>query len=141
MRGGLRWPCRPFQVTCVLVAVLLTAAFSLMLSLAKYAEDQPIPDEPTPSRLSHDRLGRDSLGGDGVGERLNAKTIAIIFGNPKAASTRRGGERVETRPAVTGAVSIGCASADEKITASDQSAIAGAWQQGEATNEVFSSPS
>jgi hypothetical protein len=109
-----------------------------MLSLAKYAEDQPIPDERIPGRLS---LGRDSLGGDGVGERLNAKTIAIIFGDPKAASTRRAGERVETRPAVTGAVSIGCASADEKITASDQSAIAGVWQQGEATNEVFSSPS
>ena len=28
MRGGLRWPNRPFQVTCVLVALLLTAAFS-----------------------------------------------------------------------------------------------------------------
>jgi hypothetical protein len=26
MTGGLRWPTRPFQVTCVLVAVLLTAA-------------------------------------------------------------------------------------------------------------------
>jgi hypothetical protein len=26
--GGLRWPFRPFQVTCVLVALLPTAAFS-----------------------------------------------------------------------------------------------------------------
>jgi len=29
MKGGLRWPLGPFQVVCVLVAVLLTAAFSL----------------------------------------------------------------------------------------------------------------
>jgi hypothetical protein len=28
MKGGLRWPFRPFQVKCVLVAVVLTAAFS-----------------------------------------------------------------------------------------------------------------
>jgi hypothetical protein len=28
MKGGLRWPLGPFQVVCVLVAVLLTAAFS-----------------------------------------------------------------------------------------------------------------
>jgi hypothetical protein len=73
MRGGLRWPYRPFQVTCVLVAVLLAAAFSLALSLAEYAEDQP--------NLS-------TLNREGLGERLNAKTIAIIFGNPKAISLK-----------------------------------------------------
>jgi hypothetical protein len=101
MRGGLRWPYRPFQVTCVLVAVLLTAAFSLMLSLAKYAEGQPICDEPTSSNLNRDGLDRGSLG-----ERINAKTIAIIFGNPKAisgnpkaASTQRTGERGAARSA------------------------------------------
>jgi hypothetical protein len=106
MRGGLRWPYRPFQVTCVLVAVLLTAAFSLMLSLAKYAEGQPICDEPTSSNLNRDSLDRGSLDRGSLGERINAKTIAIIFGNPKAisgnpkaASTQRTGERGAARSA------------------------------------------
>jgi hypothetical protein len=37
MRGGLRWPFRPLQVTCVLVAVLLTAAFSLQSNFCDHA--------------------------------------------------------------------------------------------------------
>lgn len=72
MRGGLRWPYRPLQVTCVLVAVLLTAAFSLSLRSAEGAGRQPIPDNP-------------NLGS--FGERLNADTIAIVAGvagNPGA---------------------------------------------------------
>jgi hypothetical protein len=68
-------------VTCVLVAVLLTAAFSLELSLAEYAEDQPIPD-----KLDLGSLNLGSLDLGRLGERLNAKTIAIVFGNPKASS-------------------------------------------------------
>jgi hypothetical protein len=72
MRGGLRWLYRPLQVTCVLVAVLLTAAFSLKPSFAERAGRQPI-------------LGSRNLGS--LGERLNADTIAIISGNPN--STRR----------------------------------------------------
>jgi hypothetical protein len=84
MRGGLRWPYRPLQVTCVLVAVLLTAAFSLKLSLAEYAEDQAIPKLAIAKADS--LVGRllGSLGERSLGQRLNAKTIADIFGNPKA---------------------------------------------------------
>jgi hypothetical protein len=87
----LRWPFRPFQVTCVLVAVLLTAAFSLELSLAEHAEGQPIPDEPTLSSFSRHSLGgeslsRHSLDHDSLGARLSAETIAIVLGNPKATS-------------------------------------------------------
>lgn len=70
MRGGLRWLLRPFQVVCVLVAVLLTAAFSLRPGFAGHADgNAPIPDKP-------------NLGSRG--ERLNANTISIISGNPNA---------------------------------------------------------
>ena len=70
MRGGLRWLTRPFQVVCVLVAVLLTAAFSLRPGFAGHADGNvPIPDKP-------------NLGS--LGERLNANTISIISGNPNA---------------------------------------------------------
>jgi len=69
MRGGLRWPLRPLQVTCVLVAVVLTAGFSLELNFSAFAEPQPVPDKR-------------NLGS--TGERLNANTIAIVSGNPNA---------------------------------------------------------
>jgi uncharacterized protein len=71
MRGGLRWPQRPFQVICVLVAVLLTAAFSLPSVFAAHTGPggRPIPDKPN--------LGT-------LGERLNTNTIAIVSGNPNA---------------------------------------------------------
>jgi uncharacterized protein len=69
MRGGLRWPHRPFQVRCVLAAVAVIAAFSSQLSLAQYAGGRPIPDKP--------KLGT-------LGERLNENTIAIVSGNPNA---------------------------------------------------------
>lgn len=42
MRGDLRWPNRPFQVTCVLVAVLLTAALSLLVGVAGPVGATPI---------------------------------------------------------------------------------------------------
>jgi hypothetical protein len=71
-------------VTCVLVAVLLTAAFSLKLSLAEYAEDQAIPELAIAKVGSLvDRL-LGNLSERSLGGRLNAKTIADIFGNPKA---------------------------------------------------------
>lgn len=69
MRGGLRWPQRPFQVLCVLGAVVLTAAFSSQSSFGEPAGGRPIPDKP--------HLGS-------LGARLNANTIAIISGNPNA---------------------------------------------------------
>jgi len=65
MRGDLRWPRGPFQVHCVLVAALLTAA-SLQLGSAGQGDARPLPDKA-------------SL--DGLGERLNANTIAIVSGN------------------------------------------------------------
>ncbi len=68
MRGGLRRPVGPFQVICVLAAVVLAAAFSHHAALAG-AGRKPIPDKP-------------SLGS--LGERLNTNTIAIISGNPNA---------------------------------------------------------
>jgi uncharacterized protein len=68
MRGGLRPPVRPFQVICVLVAVVLTAAFSPPPTFAGPGR-QPVPDKP----------GLGSLG-----ERLNTNTVAIISGNPNA---------------------------------------------------------
>jgi hypothetical protein len=51
MRGGLRWPFRPFQVTCVLVVVLLTAAFSLPSASAENVRHQPLPEKPNLGRL------------------------------------------------------------------------------------------
>jgi uncharacterized protein len=69
MRGGWGRPHRPFQVLCVLVAVVLAAAFSLQLGFAQRAGARPIPDKP-------------NLGS--LGERLNANTIAIVSGNPNA---------------------------------------------------------
>src|SRR5580698_9154124 len=71
-KGGLRWPKRPFQVICVLAAVLVAAAFSLQSVFAAYAAHpgaRPLPDKPN--------LGT-------LGERLNGNTIAIVSGNPNA---------------------------------------------------------
>ena len=69
MRGGWRRPHRPIQVLCVLVAVVLIAAFSLQFGFTERAGAWPIPDKP-------------NLGS--LGERLNANTIAIVSGNPNA---------------------------------------------------------
>jgi hypothetical protein len=74
MRGGLRWPYRPFQVTCVLVAVLLTAAFSLSSAFTENLARQPIPDKP-------------NLGSSGAPD---VSTGAFISGNPNATAERRG---------------------------------------------------
>ena len=69
MGGGLRRPLGPFQVLCVWAAVVLTAAFSLEIALARGVGARPVPDKP-------------NLGS--LGERLNANTIAIVAGNPNA---------------------------------------------------------
>jgi len=60
---------RPFQVLCVLVAVVLTAGFSLSYGSPTHPGARPLPDKP-------------SLGT--IGERLNGNTIAIVSGNPNA---------------------------------------------------------
>jgi len=64
MGEGVRGLHRPFQVICVLAAVLLTAAISLKFGPAERAGPRPIPDKPFLRPL---------------GERLNANTI--IAGN------------------------------------------------------------
>jgi len=69
MRGGLRRPHRPLQVLCVLVAVVLTAAFSFTSGFAQRAGSRPMPDKP-------------NLGS--IGERINANTISIVSGNLNA---------------------------------------------------------
>jgi TRAP transporter TAXI family solute receptor len=69
MGRGLRWPYWPFQVFCVLAAVLLTAAFSLQYGFAGRVGMLPIPDKA-------------NFGG--LGERLNANTVAIVSGDPNA---------------------------------------------------------
>ncbi len=65
----MRRPQRPFQVLCLLVAVVLTAIAFLQFTPAVRAGARPIPDKP-------------NLGS--LGERLNANTIAIVSGNPNA---------------------------------------------------------
>jgi len=61
MRGGLRWPHRPFQVPCVMVAVLLTAAFTLPSVPAGPADGNPILTGPYRE----------------VGGRLDGNTITV----------------------------------------------------------------
>lgn len=70
MRGGLRWPNGPFQVVCVLVAVVLTAAFSLSAAFAgRSGGDASIPDKPNLGSLA---------------APLDANIVAVTSGNPNA---------------------------------------------------------
>jgi len=69
----LRWLDRPFQVLCVLVAVLLTAAFSLQSGFAGHSGGRPITGKPSLGRLS---------------ARLDATTIAFASNNPNLAARR-----------------------------------------------------
>jgi hypothetical protein len=58
MRGGLRWPSRPFQVTCVLVASVPTAAFSPRAGFtarAALSRDQRRPGNPGERRPARGR--------------------------------------------------------------------------------------
>jgi hypothetical protein len=60
----------PFQVTCVLAAAVLAAAFSISSVFAQQGGGHlPRPDKP-------------NLGG--IGERINSNTIAVVSGNLKA---------------------------------------------------------
>jgi hypothetical protein len=64
MWGGLRRPMGPFQVTCVVVAAGLAAAFSTSPIDAQQGRGTlPKPDTPT--------LG-------GPGERIDANTVAAV---------------------------------------------------------------
>jgi uncharacterized protein len=61
----------PFQVPCVLAAVVFAAAFSISTAFAQQVRggNQPSPDKP-------------NLGG--IGERINSDTIPIVSGNINA---------------------------------------------------------
>jgi len=72
MWGGLRRPRGPLQVTCVLVATVLVAAFSISPSGAQRAKgpgNLPVPDKSN--------LGT-------LGEQINTNTIAIVSGDLSA---------------------------------------------------------
>jgi hypothetical protein len=64
MKGGLRWPFGPFQVICVLVAVLLTAAFSSQRGFTGR-----VGTSTNNCRCTI------------LGERSNASTITVVPGN------------------------------------------------------------
>jgi hypothetical protein len=70
MKGGLRWPFRPFQVVCVLVAVLLTAAFSSQRGLTDRVG------------ASTNNCPTNNWRCTSFGERSNASTITVVPGNP-----------------------------------------------------------
>ncbi len=63
----------PFQVTCVLAAVVFAAAFSISTAFAQQVRggNQPLPDKP-------------NLGS--IGERINSDTISIVSGHINATS-------------------------------------------------------
>jgi hypothetical protein len=64
MRVGLRWPHGPFQVTCVLVAVLPTVALSPQFGFAGCGGARLRPDSSNLGSLS---------------ERFNANAIAMVL--------------------------------------------------------------
>jgi hypothetical protein len=66
MKGGLRWPLGPFQVVCVLVAVLLTAAFSLQCG--------------STSRTGTSTDKTDQCDFDNLGAHPDAGAIAVLPG-------------------------------------------------------------
>ncbi len=69
MRAGLHWRYGPFQVICVLVAVLPTVALSPQFGFAGSGGAWLRPDSP-------------NLGG--LSEHLNTNAIAMVSGNPNA---------------------------------------------------------
>jgi TRAP-type uncharacterized transport system substrate-binding protein len=71
--GGQRGPNRPFQVICVLAAVVCAVVLSISPSDAQKARhrgNEPIPDKP--------QLGP-------LGAQINSNTIAVVSGNINAA--------------------------------------------------------
>jgi len=67
MWGGLRRPIGPFQVTCVLAATMVVAAFSISATYAQNARNRWFPE-------------KQNFGG--IGERVNGNTVTIVSGNP-----------------------------------------------------------
>lgn len=103
MRGGLRWPNRPSQVTCVLVAVLLTAASSLKcgfdgLSCGRPSAGNTDPGGPVGS-VRGDAIATASAGGDNAfpavafhrpaaGDRADDVAAVSLFGRSGPTNVR-----------------------------------------------------
>src|SRR5215471_6962620 len=72
MWGGLRRPMiGPLQVTCVLAATMVVAAFSITAAYAQNARNRWFPE-------------KQSFGA--FGERANANTVTVVSGSPEGAS-------------------------------------------------------
>src|SRR5215470_4651989 len=67
MWGGLRRPMWPLQVTCVLAATMVVAAFSITAAYAQNARNRWFPE-------------KQSFGA--LGERVNANTVTVVSGSP-----------------------------------------------------------
>ncbi len=70
MWGGLRRPIGPLQVSCVLAATMVVAAFSITTTYAQNARNR-FPEKQSFGALS---------------ERANANTVTIVSGSPEGAS-------------------------------------------------------
>ena len=71
MWGGLRRPIGPLQVSCVLAATMVVAAFSITATYAQNARNRWFPEKQSFGTLN---------------ERSNANTVTIVSGSPEGAS-------------------------------------------------------
>jgi uncharacterized protein len=71
MWGGLRRPIGPLQVSCVLAATMVVAAFSITTTYAQNARNRWFPEKQSFGALS---------------ERANANAVTIVAGGPEGAS-------------------------------------------------------
>lgn len=99
MRGGLRWPFRPFQVTCVLVAFVPTAAFSPRRGFAVRAvlstyDRRPgsararLPARRRVSASGHRNSVHLKFAGHGLAERNAGKCRRTNFLGPGSGATQ-----------------------------------------------------
>src|SRR5215471_1137000 len=70
MWGGLRRPMGPLQVTCVLAATMVVAAFSITAAYAQNARNRWFPEKQNFGAFA---------------ERVNANTVTIVSGSPDGA--------------------------------------------------------
>src|SRR5882724_12144906 len=71
MWGGLRRPIGPLQVSCVLAATMVVAAFSITTTYAQNTRNRWFPEKQSFGALS---------------ERANANAVTIVAGGPEGAS-------------------------------------------------------
>lgn len=91
MKAGMWRPPRPLQLLCIVVTVLLTAAYSVPFSLAQgfgpwestaktAAKTTAKSAAATPVKTTAATTAKRNL--DNLSDRLNANTVAIVSGNP-----------------------------------------------------------